>query len=64
MNAKKPAPGRGVKSDLDRVDAYKLKAGDYAELPELTDDMVKTGVLKRGGQPVTTTPGRSAGRRA
>ena len=40
MNAKKPASGRTLKSDLERVDAHEPSVEDYAELPELTDDML------------------------
>lgn len=58
MNAKKPASGRTLKSDLERVDAHEPKAEDYAELPELTEDMIRKGVVKRAGRPVATDPRR------
>lgn len=58
MNAKKPASGRTLKSDLERVDARQPKAEDYAELPELTEDMLRKGVVKRAGRPVATDPRR------
>jgi len=38
------------------VDAHRPKAGDYAELPELTDNMLARGIVKRGGRPVATNP--------
>lgn len=38
------------------MDAHRPKAGDYAELPELTDDMLARGIVKRGGRPVATNP--------
>lgn len=50
MNAKKPASGITLKSDLERLDAYVPKAEDYAELPEVTEDMLKKGVVKRAGR--------------
>ena len=44
MNANKSASAPTLKSDLKRVDAYTPKAGDYADLPELTDAMLERGV--------------------
>jgi uncharacterized protein (DUF4415 family) len=58
MNARKPASARTVKSDLKRVDAHKVEASEYKELPELTDAMLKRGVVKRAGRPVSTNPRR------
>lgn len=58
MSANKPVSGRTLKSDLKRVDAYEPQAGDYAELPELTDAMLERGVVKRAGRPVATDPRR------
>ena len=58
MNASKPASARTLKSDLKRVDSHKVKAGEYEELPELTDDMLKRGTVKRAGRPVATNPRR------
>ena len=52
MNANKSASAPTLKSDLKRVDAYTPKAGDYADLPELTDAMLERGVVKRAGRPV------------
>jgi uncharacterized protein (DUF4415 family) len=56
MNANKPASARPLKSNLQRVDAHKPKASEYKELPELTDDMLARGTVKRGGRPVATNP--------
>ena len=56
MNVNKPASAHTLKSDLKRVDAHRPKAGDYAELPEITDDMLARGIVKRGGRPVATNP--------
>ena len=56
MNVNKPASAHTLKSDLTRVDAHRPKAGDYAELPELTDNMLARGIVKRGGRPVATNP--------
>ena len=58
MNANKPASARPLKSDLKRVDAHKIKPGEYKELPELTEAMLKRGTVKRAGRPVAANPRR------
>ena len=58
MNASKSASARTLKSDLKRVAVHKVKASEYKELPEITDDMLKRGVVKRAGRPVATNPRR------
>lgn len=58
MNANKSASRRTLKSDLKRVDSHKAKAGEYQELPELTEAMLKCGTVKRAGRPVSTNPRR------
>ena len=56
MPVNKPASARTLKSDLKRVAAHRIKAKEFEELPELTDDMLKRGVVKRAGRPVATNP--------
>ena len=56
MPAKKPASGRNLKSDLARVDAHRIQAREYEELPELDDDMLARAVVNRGGRPVSPNP--------
>ena len=58
MNVKKPKSARTLKSDLDRVDRHKIKASEYADLPELTDEMLRLGTVKRAGRPVALDPRR------
>ena len=58
MNASKSASASTLKSDLTRVDAHKVKSSEYKELPEITDAMLKRGVVKRAGRPVATNPRR------
>ena len=58
MNANKPASVRTLKSDLKRVDAHQIKPSEYEDLPELTDEMIERGVVKRAGRPVATNPRR------
>jgi uncharacterized protein (DUF4415 family) len=35
-----------------KVDAYVLGPADYAEIPEITDEMFATGVWMKGGKPL------------
>ena len=56
MNASKPASRRSLKSDLVRVDAHKIKAKEYDELPELTDDMLARAKVNKGGRPMSPNP--------
>jgi uncharacterized protein (DUF4415 family) len=56
MNANKGASRRSLKSDLARVDAHVIKAREYNELPELTEEMLKRAKVHKGGRPVSANP--------
>lgn len=56
MTAKKRASRRASKSDLARVDAHVIKPGEYADLPELTPDMLARATIKKAGRPVSINP--------
>jgi uncharacterized protein (DUF4415 family) len=56
MPAKKRVSRRSWKSDLARLDAHVVKAKEYAELPELTSDMLARAKVKKGGRPVSPNP--------
>ena len=56
MPAKKRVSRRSLKSDLARVDAHVISAGEYKELPELTPDMLARGAIRKGGRPVSANP--------
>jgi uncharacterized protein (DUF4415 family) len=56
MNANKPASRPSFKSDLNRVDAHTVSAGEYDELPELTDGMLARAKVNKGGRPVSAHP--------
>ena len=56
MNANKLASRRALKSDLARVDAHVVKAEEYEELPELTDDMLARAKVNKGGRPLSPNP--------
>lgn len=46
MNAKL----KSIKSDLEKVDAHRIKREEYDELPKLTDEMFKRATYKVGGK--------------
>ena len=56
MAAKKSASHRSLKSDLERVDAHKIKAKEYDELPRLTNDMLARAKVNKGGRPLSANP--------
>ena len=56
MNAKRPASRRSLMSDLARVDAHAVKAHEYVELPELTEEMLARAKLNKGGRPFSLNP--------
>jgi len=56
MAAKKSASRRSLKSDLARVDAHKIKAKEYEELPRLTNDMLARAKVNKGGRPLSENP--------
>ena len=56
MNANKPVWRRALRSNLARVDAHTVKAAEYQELPELTDEMLARAKVNKGGRPVSPNP--------
>lgn len=56
MNANRTASRRSLKSDLARVDAHSVKAEEYAELPELTEEMLSRPKINKGGRPFSPNP--------
>ena len=47
MTAKKIASAHSLGSDLARVDAHKVQASEYDELPELTDQMLARATVNK-----------------
>jgi uncharacterized protein (DUF4415 family) len=45
-----------LKSDLARIDAHRIQADEYEDLPELTDEMLARAVVKKGGRPRSNNP--------
>lgn len=58
MNEKRKKSNRIFKSDLGHLDAHSIKKDEYEELPELTDEMIALGTVKRAGRPVAVNPRR------
>ena len=58
MNGRKHASRRSLKSDLTRVDAHSVKAEEYKELPELTEEMLARAKIRKGGRPLSLNPRR------
>jgi uncharacterized protein (DUF4415 family) len=58
MPAKKRASPRSLQSDLAKVDAHVIKASEYEELPELTEEMLARARRSKGGRPVSANPRR------
>ena len=56
MTANKSVSHRSLKSDLARVDAHVVKAEEYEELPELTNDMLARAKVNKGGRPLSPNP--------
>lgn len=56
MTAKKRASRRSLGSDLRKVDAHVVRRHEYDELPELTDDMLERGTVRKGGRPRLANP--------
>lgn len=56
MSVNKNASHHSLKSDLARVDAHRIQSHEYDELPELTDEMLERGVIKRAGRPIAADP--------
>jgi uncharacterized protein (DUF4415 family) len=56
MNVKKPVSHRSLTSDLARVDSHALTADEYAELPELTDELLARAQINKGGRPLSANP--------
>lgn len=56
MTVRKTASPRTLGSKLAQVDAHELKPHEYKDLPELTDDMLKRAIVKKGGRPKSQNP--------
>lgn len=53
---RKSASRRTLKSDLAKVDAHPIRAHEYRDLPELTEEALSRAVVNKGGRPRSTNP--------
>ncbi len=56
MPVSKNASHHTLKSNLAQVDAHVITPAEYDELPELTEEMLSRGVVRRGGRPRSANP--------
>jgi hypothetical protein len=56
MTAKKPASRRTSDSELAKFDAHTIKASEYEELPELTEEMLERAIVNKGAAPLGQSP--------
>lgn len=56
MTVKKPVSRRSLRSNLHQVDANAIAPDEYADLPELTEEMLSRASLNKGGRPVSANP--------
>jgi uncharacterized protein (DUF4415 family) len=64
MNGKSHNSDRSLGSNLDRVDAHEVKAEEFEEIPELTDESVKRGRWFVAGSEASPEEGKAAFRKA
>ena len=53
---KNPVSRRTLKSDLPKVDAHTIRAHEYRELPQLSEQALSRVVVNKGGRPRTANP--------
>ena len=53
---KNPASRRTLKSDLAKVDAHVIRAHEYKDLPEITEQALSRAVVNKGGRPQASGP--------
>ena len=53
---KNPASRRTLKSDLAKVDAHVIRAHEYKDLPEITEQALTLAVVNKGGRPRSSSP--------
>ena len=53
---RKPVSRRTLKSDLANVDTHSIRAHEYKELPELTEQALSRAVENKGGRPRSANP--------
>lgn len=53
---KKSVSRRTLRSDLAKVDAHTIRAREYKELPELSEEALSRAAVNKGGRPRSANP--------
>jgi uncharacterized protein (DUF4415 family) len=56
MRANKNVSKSYLGTDLEKLDAHRVQDKEYAELPELNEDMMARGRVNKGGRPRSQNP--------
>ena len=56
MTESKRVSHRSLGSNLAKVATHVIQPEEYEELPELTDRMLESGIVKKGGRPRAVNP--------
>lgn len=56
MAGNKGASRPALRSDLRKIDAHRVQASGYDELPELGEEMLSRAVINKGGRPRIESP--------
>jgi uncharacterized protein (DUF4415 family) len=51
-----PRNAKGIRSDLRKLDAHRIRRDEYKDAPELTDRQLASATLEIGGRPVRGRP--------
>jgi uncharacterized protein (DUF4415 family) len=51
-----PKNAKGIRSDLRKLDAHRIRRKEYDDAPELTDEQLAAAVLEVDGKPVRGRP--------
>lgn len=56
MRANKNVSKSYLGTDLEKLDVHRVQEKEYAELPELNEDMMARGRVNKGGRPRSQNP--------
>ena len=56
MRANKNVSKSYLGTDLEKLDVHRVQEKEYAELPELNEDMMARGRVNKGGRPRSNNP--------
>jgi uncharacterized protein (DUF4415 family) len=56
MIVKKPASRHTLNSNLAKIDAHTIRAHEYRELPQLSEEALSRAIVNKGGRPRSANP--------